>query len=69
MKTIYATDAAIEMAADEMKEVLNEVAKADRTEEKWDAMRKELGRQFIGAAFSVVYTPLNLNKWLYGDNL
>ena len=69
MKQINATDAAIEIAADEMKQTLSEIAPAERTEELWNSTLKRFGRQFIAAAFPEVDTLLNRNKWLYGDNL
>ena len=69
MKTIYATDAAIGIAADEMKQILGEIAPAERTEELWNSTLKRFGRQFIAAAFPEVDTLLNRNKWLFGDNL
>ena len=69
MKQINATPAAIEIAADEMKQILNEIAPAERTEELWNSTMKRFGRQFIAAAFPEVDTLLNRNKWLFGDNL
>jgi hypothetical protein len=69
MKQINATPAAIEIAADEMKQTLNEIAPAERTEELWNSTMKRFGRQFIAAAFPEVNTPLNLIMWLSGAKI
>jgi hypothetical protein len=69
MKTIKATPAATEIAAGEMKAVLNEIPLSARSEQAWEELIKDCRSAFIADAIPEVDTLLNRNKWLFGDNL
>jgi shikimate 5-dehydrogenase len=69
MKQINATPAAVAIAMDEMKAVLNEIPVTARSEQAWEELIKDCRSAFIADAIPEVDTLLNRNKWLFGDNL